>query len=854
MQIGSPRPPQQRNQLREDSDFGKIGISNRNQRFPIQNARQENQPLLLSTATKMQQNQEHDTRGTKSGERLTNLHSQLYQQTEKLKQWKINTEIQISDKDRKITEASKTIESLRKSILELQFLNESVSSKLHDEKTLQEETIQKIATTRNMCNALKEHLVKLENGVVMGENMLEKQRQDTQVKVDQFEELALKFQELEIKVIGKEHEMDKLIKEKRNDFEKKIEELQQRLKESRDDANILRQINDAKEGELLQKKHEIRCAMEEIEKVQKNTLQLMEQIDQTNKAIKEYEDSVKDEKRKQEKLKEQYQEMEQRYAVQAANLESMTKEREEEIRTHEADLLDKSKCLFKAEARITHLSENIEAKNLEIEELLVKTAELESSKSKLELAVEEMHSETEAIEKQLRESESKLMGYTQAEMGISKELEREREVSKKIQEEVCVLKEQVDKAKKDRIALKDLSEKIQELETSKEELQFQANFALSQIEDMTSQLQALTKENQTLNEKVEEKSLELSKNDIKQAEGIKKLEEAEKTLEMHREENCRKTEEITKLRAELQEICRERENKQGELKELMETTDEKIASTESKVKSLEEKALAKAKQISKFQSDIKALKAELKRQEKLTEKQENELAMAQEKIDNLEKEKIAIEQEFENKEITLMERIKDTHLATTEKDKQAAVVAEEVKKYKNQAETCRKQNEQAQNELKTAKQTFDAQIAEMCSTLEKYKVENEKLMNAREKELDKKTKDILESKKKLEDEVKEKNLKIKDFAHEIAAKEGKITELEKQIRQLTSNRPELESQFAQIQKSDVEMIDTEVEKQPKLNETNRRHAKGKENKTFCKTFHTPEISTTTNIPQGKQRG
>lgn len=862
MQIGSPRSAQHRNQHREegtDGDFGPIGSNIRHQRLQGQNIRKENEPLLLPSTKKMQQLQDQETRPMKSGERLTNLHSQLYQHTEKLKQWKINTEIQISDKDRKITEASKTIESLRKSMLELQFLNESVSSKLQAEKTLQEETVQKIATTRNMCNALKEHLVKLENGVVAGENMLEKQREDTKLKVDQFEELAVKFQELEIKVIGKEHEMEKAVEAKQNEYAMKIEELQKEMKESEDTVVQLRQINDTQTEELAQKNQQIAMAKEEIEKAMNEMGVLQEQFNHTSAALQEYEVLLREEKNSNEKMRQENDDKEQGYMKHAANLESACKEREKEVRTVEKDLLDKSKALFKAEARITHLSEMIESKNLGMEELVAKLTELESIRSLQEANINELTSKTMALECKVLELDSLVEKGKETETEMSRALDGERDLSKKLREEMDLLEEEVDEGKKAKIELKNLDEKVQELEANKEELQFQAKFAISQVEEMTAQLQVLTKENEMRKEDAEAKSLELSKINVERLEGLRKLGEAETKINEQCKEICEKTEELKQWHMKFDEVCKDRDNDQGAQEELMGMKDNMIANTEAKVNALEDKVSGKAKQIGKLQAEVKALKAQMKKQEKLIEKQEKDLTTAQEQVINFGKEKNDAIEALQTRETGFMEEMNNFTIIASEKEKGRETAMTEMEKWKNQAELAIQQKDNAQQELKTAKQTFDAQITEMCSTLEKYKVENEKLMNAKEKELDMKTKGILESKKVLEEAIKTKDNEIKKSGDKVREQEEQICQLENEIQQMTSKISKMEMQVHGKFKSDVEMIDVGIKSEAVGANDVKRPDKGSkavkspriQNSLSRRSLNTPQMSTPSSIPQGK---
>ena len=867
MQLECPRSAKQTNSRRDDvlkSDFLQNEKTNRNQRITSPNIRNDKEPLLLSSATNMKTHQEQGSKLMKSGERLTTLHSQLYQQTEKLKQWKMNTEMQMNDKDRKITEASKTIESLRKSILELQFLNESVSSRLHEEKTLQDETIQKITTTRNMCNALKEHLVKLENGVHKGENMLEKQRQDTEFRVNQYEELALRFQELEIKVTCKEHQLEKEAMKTKNEYKEKIEELEQTLNESKKQAASMKDTNQHYEAEIVEINQELKTTKEEIETLKHNCLYLQEQINQADKAVKENEILLQEEKNQNRNLKQQCQEIEQRYTVQITNLESACNEREKEIRIQEKDIEDKRETMIQAEARLKHLSDTIAAKDLEIDDLEAKTSELECLKTRLEFDINTQKTKSTALEQTVKELEISVAMHKDIESKLKQIAEIERHEAKELKEKVQILEGYVDQAEKDRTEMKDLKEMIRELEMSKEELQFQASFTVSQMEDLTSKLQKQRDEYQNVSEQLAETTNELQQWQVKHTNIEKELGNAEKTITEQCKQLDMKDNMLEDLQSKIDEISLERANNKGVLEEVMDSRDKKIAGYEKKIKTLEEKVSSKTKQISKLQLDIKNLKGQLKKGERLNVKQENEIALAKEQLEKLEKEKSNRFEELQTREATLLDELHTAHMLSNQKEKEAEAMILEMEKLKNQAEMSLQEYEKAQEDLRATKQGFDSQITEMCNTLEKYKVENEKLMNAKEKELDMRTNEILASNKKLHETVKEKDCEIERLTEQCHESDLKVKQLEQQIHEMNTKvsnleASNLEAQTDKNERSDVEMIEFE-EKHRNATETYEkreekfnldRRSPIMSNSYMTRLNNTPQTATPISNPNGK---
>ena len=67
------------------------------------------------------QNQQQSTEtGSQRGDRLTSLHSRLHQEADKIRKWKLQTEIDQKQKDRQLRESEETIEQQRKAVVDLQ--------------------------------------------------------------------------------------------------------------------------------------------------------------------------------------------------------------------------------------------------------------------------------------------------------------------------------------------------------------------------------------------------------------------------------------------------------------------------------------------------------------------------------------------------------------------------------------------------------------------------------------------------------------------------------------------------------------------------------------------------------------
>ncbi|KAJ8032624.1 Synaptonemal complex protein 1 [Holothuria leucospilota] len=128
---------------------------------------------------------------THNPEKLTSLHSRLHQEADKIRRWKVETEIELKQQEQKLRDSLQTVESQRKSLLELQLQNETLSGKLQEEIDGRAELEEKIESTRDMCSLVKDYSVKLEEKLAL----CEKDRDDIQeVQKKQQEDLLVRIE------------------------------------------------------------------------------------------------------------------------------------------------------------------------------------------------------------------------------------------------------------------------------------------------------------------------------------------------------------------------------------------------------------------------------------------------------------------------------------------------------------------------------------------------------------------------------------------------------------------------------------------------------------------------------------
>ncbi|XP_065055151.1 myosin-9-like [Rhopilema esculentum] len=669
--------------------------------------------------------------------------------------------------------------------------------------------------------------------------MLGVQRDDAKQRATDFQDLALRFEELQIKVTGKEHEMEQAMIRNKIEHKEVIERLGNELSDIEERYKDLAKKNTNSENELKQKNEEIEQAREEINRIRAECSFCQSQVEDTSNALKEVEMLLKNEKKEQERAMQEYQQLEGQYKAEILALKNSCSEKDNELRLQTSNLLGKEEELKESNSTVSSLNEALLRKNLEIEDLLGQLKEASEKNSEMKYEVSSLAEKLQNLQQILNDVESSLKITKEEEEKMRISLENEKTRNLQLKEEAEILQNELNKAKELESEVNKMKEKIEELEGNKEELEFQANFAMSQVEEITSQFQVITSKNQTLEDEAAKIKKDSCQVEIKHEEALKELRAKEtKVAEMISELN-KSREEFSLLQAKYEKMCLEKCNNEGTLQELMMSRDKSVNMAENKVKSLQERVSAKVKQISKLQSEIKSLKSQLKSQEKLTQKMESDLSAANENCKALEQSNTEITDAIKQKEKSIEESYEQLRVTSDKKEKEREHLEKKMDELKKTAEISNEQCLFAQKELASAKQAYEADISEMCRTLETYKMENEKLMNVKEKELDQKTKDILESKDKLESLVRERDQELQMFQKQIAEKNEKIEELIQKL--ISANKvPREEKQPKAPFDMDVEMVSVKAKGREEI-ESSRKSPNGTMDQAHTQRTESPHV-------------
>lgn len=771
-------------------------------------------------------------------EKLSSLHAKLHQEADRIRKWKVQTEIEIRQKDKKIQEATQTVESLRKSVLELQLQNESLSLKLQEEMGSREDIMQRINATRDMCNLLKEHGARTE------ERLLKCETERTVLKglekdhLKQFEGLSRQFSELEITAKENHDHLTNLLNVERQEKVSMEKEMKGNIAIAEQKLNHLENQCEEKDIEIRdvradlrkneEKMHEIMCHLEDC-RTKLTTLQedfnkkeslLCDSDDELTRTkkhcsileiqIKELTESLEKIQKEKELLEKEYKESENTLNTQidcftteleACNMELKTeKERVISLRDQLEKALNSIEDIKSAKDLVIMEKSEMEC---QLNSVIQQKDQLETEREENLKTMSEMNSAIEEIKCNLHKHKEKL----NLELATSDDLRNQIDIldmeKRRMNDDIKNFVQEV-ASKND--FLQKLQSDIAEQKTGSSCLNDEVA-KMSQLlqeereklEDLYIQQRHLGDELQCLQQELLDKDKELNS----KHKDLEKSSKLVKKLETKLEE-CTNSEE--QLRFEIQDLKANLEIKISEIENLNENREEqdKVLNDElehkaketnaldTKIKNLKENVSIKTKQVKELEKEMRTLKSKLTSQTKDTENQQKQTEELNEELRNINQEKQDLE--TQNNELR----------CHANEEKKAA---DEARKEEKQ---MKKLSEKAFKDKEETVQKCEHQIAEMMSTLEKYQQENQKIVAEKEKEIGEMR--ILveqsESRSKMEtnDVISDLNNKMQDLSKKLSSTEGekvfadkKVTKLERKVKKYENDISKMETKIKSLQ-------------------------------------------------------
>ncbi|XP_041452814.1 synaptonemal complex protein 1-like [Lytechinus variegatus] len=663
---------------------------------------------------------ENETIEIQNQDKMNALHSRLHQEADKIRRWKVQMEIDVRQKERGLSDAQQTIESQRKSLLELQLQNENLSVRLQEEIENRIDISQKIVSTREMCNLVKDYAGKLESKLVESEHVREEIQDHGQKQLEDMKVLEMKFQDLSLAQCNQVNELKSELQKEKIKLTEAEKTMGDKIAGVEKECEALQCICDKKDQTISDLQADIKKMSRQIAVLHQEKECLQESLNQANEEVVANQQLLA-------KIKSELKET----TSYKNKLQSQQVELEKELRVLMQDADISKKQIDKDQKIVKDLEDDIKLKENALEELDKKLNGLKEEKKQLEINIEEQskmlckkEGDMTSLKVELKEVlEREKMSYDKLE-SMRKDLQLESSENAKLVEVIeytrkdkQTLEEELDQYKQEIV---DLHAKIKILEND--------------IELEKTKLQTVIDAKTTL---------EKANDDLK-IQNEKQTDDFNHLLEEEKKQNQELTEELDQLK---KEKC----------------------NLEDKNKSLHGQTGGKTKQIKDLQQEIKTLKGKLTtatKQKTLFEEEvsdlEKDLKAAQADIETMKKDRNEL---CELKEIAE----KKEKLTTAAQEEQRQVFEEAMNTYKVNYDKIVEDKCAIIDELKkeVSNQT----------TAKKDEENKRKTLEDEIGDLKKKMEDVESSKKTLEDDVDKKEEKITSLENQLKEKDEEINKL-----------------------------------------------------------------------------
>ncbi|RUS90348.1 hypothetical protein EGW08_001843, partial [Elysia chlorotica] len=694
----------------------------------------------LQRSALVQQQQQHNS------ENMVTLHARLLQEAEKIRKWKVQTELDLKEKERRMGEALSRIETMKKSILELQLQNEKTSAKLEEEITNKGEVLKRIDATREMCHLLKSHASSVIERLSRCETEKTELKYSNKEQTKQFQELTEKFMTLKIQVVentknSKHHaDKEKLVQMQRE------ENLKTKLLASETQMQNLKDALNKKNEEIENLENLLQARMLKVESLELATNELQKNVSCLSKELETRETELKDS------------------ALRIASIQDEKGSLEKNLQTLEIDFGDLQASKDNLALKLTENLTTLEGQVKAVQENYRKAEmELEEKRKKLSICEHELHEANSALESLRTEKDALIMEKKDAEINegmlrfqISNLLTEKEENKRELETlngEISVLSKKLDRESVCRAQVQDeceaLQEKIASFELLKKEKESQISSLQVELGDWQtkaesletvlsrkdSELVELQAKTETLEQtikseskRVHELKAEIKESEIALAEKTEALNQCElslhsavETLKVSEKEKEILEQNLTASEAQIAELRTTSENQDKKIEELtnqLENVNEQQKESGKSLTVQQKKCTTTAKLNRELEKEVKALKSKLQKEAKTLQQQADELMAVHTEMAQMKEAKA-------NSDIAIQNYKEEmTHLKLQcESDQKKAQLA---------MEKAKEMQLSAEKEKENAQALTDCQLTEMMSTLETYKQNNEKLISEKD--------------------------------------------------------------------------------------------------------------------------
>ncbi|XP_062262635.1 synaptonemal complex protein 1 [Platichthys flesus] len=792
------------------------------------------------------------------------LYTKLLDEVDKIKDWKVKVDSDTVQKERRLQENKRTIETQRKAIQDLQFGNESLSLKLEEQIGENEDLRNKNNATRNLCNILKDTFQRSTEKMHLFESEREETHQLFLENSESVQKLIGVFENLCIRVEADQQELHKVkegllqfkeLKEKYcqeyNMKEEEVAELQTQLKNKENGLQkILLDLKEAQQqGKQLQE-----ATNQQNELLQSSAAELKSLLQKLQTAEHQREETQKNHEATAAALKQSKDECAQ--IIQSKDLslqelETVKMQQAEKLEQIQTTVEELQSSLALEMWRAQELEEKLTANNEELEKRSVVSRECKEQNAEKDGQIQILENELDIKLKSIESMKNKVNVTEVRVVELSAELSKKTEEVQLFKNELemasaenHILKKACQAAEKAQEDLKRKSTvtelKVQELEghlfTEKkknkdetEQLRKEATNHKAKYEELVSNFDELQSEKMFIQQQFECGSSNAKAIEANVWESEEKAAKLTKEIQRLEEENISLHEEVKSVNTRFQRKCQETETLQKKIEENCELLQDEVGEKEKLIKTVEAKLFniqrkieVKQKAQEEYQKENKMLKKQIAKEITKSSQLENVISDLQDECLSLKKQN----------EVDQQELLKDLENKSTF----TAELENEVQKLKVTAAEAAKNKEEA--ELKCQQK-----IADMVVLMEKHKSQYERMVEEKDEELEdnkKRESGAVAQSKSLElDLLKlqtEKDALKKELKTEIAKREN----LQKELIDLKTEMSSMK--FTPLSEAMTKQPPASNRKQDGCSETPKESASKRHVFDFSSTRRTPSYS------------
>ncbi|XP_053539671.1 synaptonemal complex protein 1 isoform X6 [Ictalurus punctatus] len=711
--------------------------------------------------------------------RSSQLYSKLFEEAEKIKAWKSKMDYDISQKDRKLQDNQRTIDTQRKAIQELQFENESLSMKLEVQLNENEDMRNKSNATRNLCNILKDTFERSTEKM----NQFEAEREETHglflQNYENIQRMVAAFENLRVQAEADQQEMLKA-KEGLKQFEDlKVKfENEYRMKEEK--ASLL-------EEKLREKESQFKEIFLKLQETQKNLSQLQESANQHLELLHNC-------KQEQDELQEKLEREQQLRRKSEENQKLLVNTLEQTKEMYVKNLLER-------DAKLKEINNIKEQMSQQIEEIQVTADSLQSSLKSEKKRVQELETELSSVSQELCNKNTELGIIREVKMECDSQIQA---LKFEMETKENALKSFEEKVKADEGKTLQLISEHEEKQAEINKLKEKLEIAAVENKKIVATLEEVVSEQMQLKECCLLKEVKLLEIEGQLSEALNKESESSNNIERLQKDISQYKKQLEELNAKIEEQHQENENIQELLKESNKTSQNRLMKKERQVNALE----------------LKLTNLKTKLEAKLKTQDENVKELAK-----LKKESQSLKHHHEEEYKRMCSELEN-------KSASEAELTLEVQKWKQTSLEATKSKEDT--EIK-----FQQKIADMVALMERHKHEYDKMVEEKDAELNEKRMQEAEvnaNKTSLELQLsylQVENAKLKQQLDEIKIERENLQQQVEELTKMQTSQKDIYKKKEEYLEQEIinlkkQIKSLEKDKTQKLSETTSKNEKGSE--------------------------